>query len=176
MDNETDNILSEIAQSLQPPAKAGRPAKLTRSQVDSILLSEKPLDVLALEYGVSVSTILRAKQHGYVTKDEQGAHSYIKRARGRRIANGVELSEEMRKRIAADPASAATVAGAFGVTVSYVYNQRHKYKTTRTGTPLPREVMERINTSHLDDAALAQLLALSEAIVKAVRRMKNETG
>ncbi|QIG66875.1 hypothetical protein EVB41_045 [Rhizobium phage RHph_TM3_14A] len=179
--NNEEEMLESILSSLQEVpkrlhGKRGRPALLTRAQVDEILLSSQPVDVLALQYGVSVSTILRAKNHGYITAEEDGAHSYFHRTRGRRMLDGSTLDEETRARIAADMSPAADVARTYGVSRSYVYNLRARYGTSsdiRRRGPLPREVIEEIHKSDLEDEKLAHLFNLSVAVVRAVRSMQD---
>jgi plasmid maintenance system antidote protein VapI len=176
MSNEDDDILAEIAATLGNErlitSKLGRKAKLTRTQVDEILLSNDMAINLAVRFDVSVSTIVRARRHQYVTADEQGHHKYRKTRQGRKLATGDQLDDDTRAKIAADPSPALNVAKVYGVSRSYVYHLRTQYGTNdMTGRrgPLPPEAIQEIRKSELDDAELAQILDLSVAVVRAVR-------
>jgi len=159
----------------EPPLKrikVGRPAILTRAQVEEIKDSVQPIDVLMLRYSVSRATICRARHAKYVTAEEKGAHSSSGVGRGRRLmSNGKRLDHEDKLKIAADPREAREVADAFGVSLAYVYKLRVLHGGRQHNSMLPHEVMQHILTSKQSSDVLATKLHIPKLVIEAARRV-----
>lgn len=167
---EADLAIEELINGLnefeKPIGKRGRPAKLSRAQVEHVQTHELSTRKMAKEMGVSPATIQRAREHGYRTAAENGAHSYVTRAPDRRRLHPDEL-----RAIAEDTRPASKVAAEYNISRAYVYTLRTKFN----GPPppkglLPQEVIDYIVTSHMDNEALARRFDLSPTIVRLVRR------
>lgn len=159
-----EELIAELNEGEKPIGKKGRRAVLSRAQIENIQDDERPVAVIAKELDVSVSTIHRAKHHGYRTAAENGAHSY-------RLPHQKQMPEEQRVAIAKDPRPAKDVANEYNVTRSYVYMLRTKYNGPPPEKgPLPEEVMNEILTSELDNEAVARRLSISPTIVRLIRR------
>jgi len=159
-----DDILADMRKVREKRiVKRGRPARLSRDQVEYIRGDQRKNSALAEELGVSPATIARARTQGYVTADEDGAHSYSWNKHGR-------LTDDDKQTIAADPSPAAMVAKTYNVSQSYVYAIRREFgMDRRRQSPLPPEVMNEIITSELPSERLASLLGVSIAVVEYVR-------
>lgn len=149
--------------------RRGRVPLLSREQVDKIKDDHRPVDVLAQEYGVSASTIIRAKRHIYSTVEDNFAHSY-NTLQGKNTIPKMKLEA-----IANATGQAKVVAREFGVSPAYVYLLRRQYGTQRKRqSPLPPEVIDIIIASPRPVEELAKQYSLSVPVILMIRREYGE--
>ncbi len=162
--DEMEELINLLNEGEKPIGKRGRRAVLSRDQVDYIQSEPKSLRALAKELDVSPTTIQRAREHGYRTAAENGAHSYVPNTDRRRLH-----PDELRA-VAESNKPASEVAAEFNISRAYVYILRKKFNGLKPRPPLPHEVIQDIITSELDNDALARRYSISSTIVRLVRR------